>query len=232
MKIMATSGGAGDIVYSIPVARLLGITHYAVKVNYYHTPHENLCKSIQRLLNSQGFEVIPTSGAYPVGEYDPALKYYYKTEDFLQQPSLGRNHIILSMANQWQVPMPDVSAGWLHGIKPKDNAPAYLVHVTPRWRERSRVRWANVIRRIPTKPVFIGHMEEHKRFCEEIGQIIPYLFTRDLYSAAQYIAGCKALYCNQSVMLTIAQGLNKRRYLERKPMKTNVILPSKLETYL
>lgn len=232
MKIMATSGGAGDIVYSIPVARLLGITHYAVKVNHYNPPHGNLYASIQRLLKSQGFEVIATSGDYPIGEYDPALKYDYRMEDWLQQPSRGRNHIILSMSNQWRINMPAVASGWLHDIKPKENSPDYLVHVTPRWRERSRVRWANVIRRMPKKPVFIGHMDEHARFCEEIGQLTPYLFTRDLYSAAQHIAGCKALYCNQSVMLTIAQGLNKRRYLERKPMKTNTILPSKLETYL
>lgn len=232
MKIMATSGGAGDIVYSIPAARLLGITHYAVKENFYHSPHGSLYSSMLRLLNSQGFEVIPTTGNYGVGEYDPALKYDYKTEDFLHQPSRGRNHIILSMCNQWQLPMPDISNGWLTGITPIQSYD-YLIHVTKRWRDRSRVRWANVVKRIRVSvPAFIGHQHEHKDFCNEIGHEIPYLFTEDIYTAAQYIAGCKALYCNQSVMLTIAQGLNVRRFLERKPMKTNVIIPCKKETYL
>lgn len=231
MKIMATSGGAGDIVYSIPVARLLGITHYAVKENFYHTPHGSLFLSIEPLLNSQGFEVMPTSGNYPVGKYEPGLQYDYKTEDFLQQPSRGRNHIILSMCNQWGVAMPDISKGWLTGIDPLPTHD-YLIHVTKRWRDRSRVRWQNVVKRIRGTYAFIGHANEYEDFCKEIGQTIPYLFTEDLYTAAQCIAGCKALYCNQSVMLTIAQGLNVPRFLERKPMKTNVIIPCKKETYL
>lgn len=231
MKVMATSGGAGDIVYSIPVARLMGITHYAVKENFYHSPHGSLYLSMLHLLDSQGFEVISTSGSYPVGEYEPGLQYDHKTEDFLLQPSRGRNHIILSMCNQWRVAMPDISKGWLTGIEPLQSHD-YLIHVTKRWRDRSRVRWASVVRRIKGTMAFIGHAHEYEDFCKEIGQTIPYLFTDDLYTAARYIAGCKALYCNQSVMLTIAQGVNVRRFLERKPMKTNVIIPCKKETYL
>jgi hypothetical protein len=92
-----------------------------------------------------------------------------------------------------------------------------VVNVTERyhdsvmdWRftlEKARMRHGAVY--------FLGLESEYQRFRNEAGDI-PYLPTADLFEAAQYINGAEALYCNQSVCWTIAQGLGKPFFLETR----------------
>lgn len=218
----AISGGAGDLVYSIPIMRQLGVRKYYVKTNYYLSG--NLYETSKRLLKSQGFEVEPTSGNYEVGKFDPALSYDVNIDDFRKQRNRGRNHIMLSMARQFGTEVhPDP---WMEIDEPKpgDLPDSYtLVHVTPRWREGSAVNWGRVLQGIDGPVYFLGFQEEFVQFSGRYGTI-KWLPTEDLYEMAVVIKHARALYCNQSVALTLAQGLGKDYYLERRPHKTNTLL--------
>lgn len=230
----ACSGGAGDIVYSIPVMRALGVNNYAIKVNHYEIPDMNLFKSVQSLLISQGFECIATSGATVWGEFEPGLKYDINIDSFRNQRVRGSKHIIQSMAAEFGVELPDWSNPWLSDIKPVksfDN----LIHLTKRWRERSHIKWSHVLTQIINRKksiAFIGLPSEYESFCIESGLEIPYLETDNLLQFAELIQGCDALYCNQSVGLAIAQGLDKKYFLECKPNKQNCLMYTKNENIL
>lgn len=221
----ATSGGLGDIVYAIPIMHKLGITKLYVKESYYFPPYGNLYTTVKALLECNGIEAIPTSGAYPPYIFDPTIKFDYNLDNSRRQPKRGSNHIIISYLNEfglsdddWRSPWLKVEGeGELHGNY-------YLIHRTSRWRRFSTVDWVKVLESVPCNPIFIGFEDEYLAFCKETGSNIMYYPTRDILHMAQLIKKCKALYCNQSVSLTIAQGLGKEYYLDRNVPKTNCVM--------
>lgn len=221
MKSAACSGGAGDIIYSIPVMRRLGVTIYYIKRNFYLPPHSNLYETIAPLLRSQGFTCLPTSGEYPWQEFDPTLQYDYNIDNFRFMPLRNRIHIMRNMAMCFKVSARGIQQPWLNisAIAAPDN----LIHLTSRWRENSKVNWMDILGKITGSLGFIGFKQEHKEFTQQYGKI-KHFPTENLLEMAQLIAGCKRVYCNQSVALTIAQGLGKEYHLERKPTKTNTLL--------
>lgn len=226
--IAACSGGAGDIVYSIPVMRKLGVTTYYIKKNFYHPPHSNLYETMKRFMESQEFECLPTSGTYYTGVFDPELKYDINVDRFREQRSRGKNHIITSMSKQFNADHPGYSP-WLN--IPGEKQDYTLINLTPRWRELSTVNWDKVLQSIDGRKYFIGFQYEWVEFCQRYGNI-EWWPTEDVYDMACLIKGAKALYCNQSVALTIAQGLGVDYYLERKPGKTNTLIKTKQEHLL
>jgi len=229
--IAATSGGLGDIVYSIPVMHRLGVKTVYVKESYYYPPYGNLYTAIKRLLESQGFECLPTSGDYPPFEFDPAIKFDYNMDLARRQPKRGLNHIIISYLNQFNLPHTGWNTPFLK-LGSKGFAHTYsLIHRTPRWRKHSRVKWKEIIPRLES-PVFIGFRDEYKAFVEETGIFIPYMECTDILEMAYLIKDCKVLLCNQSVALTIAQGLGKEYYLERNPVKSNALFKTHNEHIL
>lgn len=71
--------------------------------------------------------------------------------------------------------------------------------------------------------LFIGNEYEYKRYSSHAN--IERYNSPCLLLAAYVIQGCKEIYCNQSVVLTIAQGLNKRPlYLAKDRQFNSTIL--------
>jgi hypothetical protein len=206
------TGGLGDIVYSIPVMRKLNIYTYLI-------PNEPIFTPIYRLLRSQEIKCFPYT-------HENALNI----DNFRNQRQRGSKHIIQSMAAEFDVELQDWSKPWLSNIKPVKSF-QNLIHVTARWRERSFVKWDKIVPRL-SSCAFIGLPEEYEAFCIESKREIPYLETPDILAMAELIAGCDALYCNQSVGLAIAQGLGKKYFLERKPNKQNCLMFTKNENIL
>lgn len=226
----AHSGGLGDIVYAVPVMRQLNITKIFIKRSYYYEPYGDLYRASCRLLQQAGFEVLPTSGDYHPMEFEPGLKFDYNMDKFRLQPRRGTNHIITSYNNQFKTTA--TFDPWLTITGSNTVEPEYsLIHLTPRWRTGSLVNWRKVLASITGKVYFIGFQNEWVEFCSRYGNI-EWLPCADILEMAIFIRDCKALYCNQSVALTLAQGMDKVRYLESKPHRTNTHIKSLNEYYL
>lgn len=68
--------------------------------------------------------------------------------------------------------------------------------------------------------VFVGTNEEHEVFCATCGDV-PHVQTKDLYEAAQVIAGCDMFVGNQSVCFWLACAMFKPIVLEVWPAGPN-----------
>ena len=219
MKTAASTGGIGDIVYSIPVMRKLGVNKIFIKQNFYPEPYGDMCSSMSRLLSTQYIEAIPTLGGLPFFEYESGLKFDYDLDRFRYHGTRGRMHIIKSMSLACRVGFQDWNRPFIQNI-PVSCGGYNVVHLTERWREGSVVRWENVLQRIPKPVYFAGLPQDYKIFCERYGKI-EWEQTIDILDLALLIADADALYCNQGVALTLAQGLGKQYYCDFKPTKTN-----------
>lgn len=208
----------------------LGIKTLYIKENFYSPGYGSMYSVCKPLIELQGIECRPTSGAYPFDEFEAGLEFDYNLDAWRCLPGRGRLHIMFSLMlyfktfyHGWRLP-------WLNHI-PVSEGQYNLIFLSWRWRDNSKVDW-NKIRASIEEPVyFIGHPEDYELFEECYGQI-EWLKTMDLLEMANLIGGCKALYTNQSVALVIAQGLGKKYYLEVKPTKTNVLLYTPNENIL
>lgn len=231
-KIAACTGGIGDIVYSIPVLRKLQVTTLYVKENFYPEGLGSMHSVLKPLLEKQGFECLPTSGAYPFSCWEPGLKFDYDMDAWRCRPGRDRIHIIKNMLLYFRLSLGEWNKPFLKDYLLND-LQYNLIFLSPRWRENSKVSWNKVLHMATySHPCyFIGHPEDYENFIKEYGYI-PHRITRDLNEMAITIANCHALYTNQSVALTIAQGLGKTYYLEVKPTKTNTLFYTPNENIL
>lgn len=231
--IGATSGGLGDIIYSIPVMHKLGVHTLYVKESYYYPPYGNLYSAITSLLHVNGINALPTAGSYPPHKYDPNIKFDIDFDFARKQRNRRNNHIILSYLNTWHLDKTNWNKPWLKVIGEHDlRTPYTVIHRTNRWRKDSRVKWKKILEGIEN-PVFVGFWNEYHEFISEYPvKPVIYYPTQDILDLACVIRDAKALYCNQSVSLTIAQGLGKEYYLEKNPKSTNTIMNTENEHIL
>ena len=229
MNSAAHSGGLGDIVYAIPVMRKLNITTLYVKRAYYFEPYGDLFRASERLLTMNGFTVKPTDGSFPPHFFEPGLKFDFNLDESRKQPRRSTNHIILSYLNQYRLPLEGWTDPWLT-VEGKNEItePYTLIHLTPRWRTGSLVNWKKVLHNLKGKVYFTGFQYEWVEFCRLYGNV-EWLPCNDILDMAILIRDCEALYCNQSVSLSIAQGLGKEYHCEFKPGKTNCMMGTKNE---
>lgn len=233
-KTFLHSGNLGDIVYSLPTIKALGGGELYIKRALYHEAYDQY-EAAAGLMHQQDFltAVHPYSAEYGRYEYDPAIRIDYDLDLARNQMRRGVVHIIKRHLDAFNVQMNGWERPWLtvEGDV-KRMPPEYsLIHLTPRWRENSRVNWKTVFTSIAGPVFFIGFEEEHADFCNKVEKV-DYIRTKDLLEMALLIKGCSALYCNQSVGLTIAQGIGKKYYLEQKPGKTNCLLYTRNENIL
>lgn len=222
-----SSGGAGDIVFQIKIMKMMRIkTLYVLDAHY--NEHITIASTVGKLLNSQGIE------SYPILNPD-ILSFDYNLDLFREQKRHG--HLVKRMLSQFNLPFAGWNVPWLTNIQPKEQCPDVLLNVTSRYREGSPVDWKKVIGSLLDRDStigFIGFEEEYKDTI--LGYFdsnrIPHIRTQNLFEMAQYIQACKALYCNQSAALAIAQGLGKTYYVEHKPEKFNCLMNTSNENIL
>ena len=230
-KTAAITGGVGDIIYSLKIMPLLNITKLYIKENYY-PDGSSMYSVLKRLVEMQGIECLPTSGAYPAFEYEPGLQFDSDLDQARKQPQRGINHIIISYLNHYRLSVQGWRIPWIKIEGERVMQGKYsLIHLTPRWRDNSKVDWQQVYSRIEGKVFFIGLQQEHEDFENRYGEI-EWLQTADMLDMAILIRDCEALYCNQSCSVALAQGMGTNYYLERKPGKTNVLIGGKNEHLL
>lgn len=221
-KTAAITGGIGDCVYAIPVMRALGVTRLYIKENYYPDPFGSMYTALKPLLATQGIECLPTKGGLDFEIYEDGLEFDYDLDMWRHERGRGRNHIMFSMLTHFRRFYRDWRRPWLQNI-PVSQGNYSLIFLSWRWREGSKVDWEKVYASIPRPVYFIGLPEDHELFEREAGPI-EWKRTMDLLEMAQLIAGCRALYTNQSVALVLAQSLGKEYFCAFKPGKTNTML--------
>lgn len=233
MKTAACSGGLGDIVYSIPVMRILGIKRMYVKQRSYGEGLGTTYSVIKPLLESQDIECLPCDGQFADGSF-PDIMYTHNFDTWRTRFGRDRTHIIKSMMLHFRCYNGNWNKPWLFNIHPSYKS-ANLVFLTPRWRDNSKVDWRKITvdhQLVSPYTLFVGLETDWYRYVHEVGYL-PFLQTDTMLDLAINIAGCDKLFCNQSVALTIAQGLGNIPYwLERKPGKTNTLIYSPYEHLL
>jgi len=219
VKSLYHSGGLGDIIYSLPTVKALGGGVLYLPEYSKYPPYPKCYDNLKRLLLKQ--------------PYITAVKRYinqpidYNLDLFRQQPLAGRRHLIKRHLDAFECCVDNWQDPWLNMPESKFNGS--IVHITPRWRDNSKVNWHKIIDEIEGNVYCIGMVEEFKAINHKKLQ---YLQTNNLFYLAEAISGAKAVYCNQNVSLAIAQGLGKTYFLEQKPGKTNCLLYTDNENIL
>lgn len=227
MKVAATSGGLGDIVYSVPIMRELQISTVYVKEDYYFPPYGSLYTAIKSFLQHEGFNVLPTKGGLPAMTYEDGLKFDYDMDSFRLMPMRGRVYIPTNMRRYFKLPEQQYKP-WLNFDTSEGDYNVILV--TDRW-NGSKINWKKILNEVEGKKLFVGFQHEWLNFCVKHCDVTWHPVD-DILDMAKVAAGAKAVYCNQGVLLTLAQGMGKKYFLERNPGKTNCLTYAENENLL
>lgn len=219
------SGKCGDILYSLPTAKALGVE--VLYIPETTDQCQGLYSNMRNILLQQKWLKEVREYPWMGGEYgkynkDPNIHIDIDLDRHQEHPARGARNMLLRYADVFKVHV-DHRCPWLTVDGPREIEHNYnLISLTPRFRDNSKVDWERIYSKVPRPVYFIGTVEEHKEFVEKYGAISR-LYTTDLLTFALYIKYCSALFCNQSAAVVIAQGLGKTYHLEVKPRKTNVL---------
>lgn len=237
VKTFLHSGGLGDIIYSLPTIKALGGGIVYVKPHNHRHPYGNLYELMKDILLAQDYILdvrpyVPDNGNWEFFQYRKDTPIDYDLDLARLQKKRGLIHIVKRHLDAFNVDLPGWQNPWLQvdDFYPM-NEDYTLIHLTERWRGDMLIDWTKVLHSIKGKVYFIGFTYEHLDFTIRHGHI-EHLQTDNIIHMARLVRDCKALYCNQSVALTIAQGLGKEYYLEQKPSKTNCLLLTPNENIL
>lgn len=233
MKTAFITGGIGDIVYALKICKALQVRTLFVRRVALENGSDTF-KAVENLIHAQGITPVPIDSTLPLFEVPKDIPFDYNFDTFREQPNRGRNHILLSMARQFQVKY-DIAKPWLHNIEAQKGIKD-IVFVTQRWRTDSKLKWNFVLQRYNVSGIFVGFKSDYENFMNEAGEAesrLSYYPTEDLLHVAEVIKGSRRLFCNQNPALAIAQGLGGvQYYCEFKPGKTNTRLFIQNENYL
>lgn len=231
-KTAITSGGAGDAIISVPIMKLMGISTLYIKESYYPEGWGSMYTGLKELIELQGFRVLPTKDeGLGFDRFESGIHYDINMDAWRNCRGRGRDYIGLSMAQYWRVARRDHRAPWLtlDAVSTELTGQDYtLWFLSPRWRQ-SDYDWRNGFASVRGEKYFIGFEEDYEAFCVLVNQVVPYYKTRDFMDMARLIRDCRALYCNQSPAVALAQGMGKDYYCAFKKLKTNVRLYTKWE---
>jgi hypothetical protein len=222
------SGNAGDIVFSIPtINHLTGGEKFAtvyIKTSKY--VYGNQYDFVKDLLLEQPSirEVIPFTPSDNNWNYFnwPGLKYDYDLDLARNQSGRGRIHIIKRYFDTFGIQKDHTLPFLKIDDYYKRDERFALIHLTSRW-NGLQYDWKRIYNEALArhgKVYFIGFVSEWLDFQLRFAQL-EHIQTETLLDMARLIRDCEALYCNQGVALTIAQGLGKEYYLVRNLNKTN-----------
>ena len=238
-KTFRHGGKTGDLIFSLPTIRALG---GGVVYIPEETPDEcsNLHSNVKRLLRLQpyikGVKEYPSGYAYMAK--DPYIEIDYDLDLARLQPSKGVIHIVKRYLDAFGIDLPTWKEPWLL----IDDYPApvtgeYILfnytgrHVINERMPSMPFDWQRLYNSVPGRKVFVGTPVEYGYFysltgCEE------WVKTKDALELARVVRDAKAVYCNQSLTLALAQSLGKTYYLFPKPYKTNCLMYTPNENIL
>jgi len=217
MRIAVHGGKVGDLVFSIPAARVLGVTDYWLVA---HPPGHVCHTSIEAavpLLESQGFRVrvVRGGGVFRVPDGSVRMDLFHTFQRRLGSHQQGRflnlverHFVALGLPiDMWHGP-------WLR-VEPRRVANCVFVRSARYRPARPQFDWRALAVRYRDESVFIGTVEEWRVFSSEFGVPVRYFRTHDLSEAAGVLAGCVLCVTNQTGLHAVAEGLGCNIVLER-----------------
>ena len=207
LTIAQHSGDIGDIVYSIPTLRLLGVTHLHLNISrYLHTKMDIHTSSfIKPLLESEGFEVTISPGKPPQFDIDMDLARTTKQ-------NLGTQHLGLAFAKPQGV-SPDFTKAWLTCPNPLKLADIIINH-SERYHNPA-MPWSRIIEACLQRGWTVGYVGRECEYATfNTKYPIPYFKVEDGLHLKRVIAGARCFLGNQSAPFAIAEGLKVPRFLE------------------
>lgn len=244
-KTFRHGGKIGDVIFSLPTIRELGggILYLPER-----TPDacNNLYSSLKDLLLLQPYikEVREYPSGLPYMQLAPGIHIDYDLDLARLQPLKGVVHIVKRYMDAFGVNYPGWKEPWLHlpydhvckGWSLLDNEYAVINYTgrhinNDKMNITSDVNWTTVLHSISITKYFVGTLAEHEYFVNKYGPI-RYKPTDNILELALMIRDAKAVYCNQSSTLALAQALSKVYYLDVKPMKTNCLMYTNNENIL
>lgn len=239
MNTFHHSGKIGDVIFSLPTIRELG---GGVLYLPESSPDEcpNLYSVLKELLLLQPY--IITVHEYPSGlpymQLAPGIDIDYDLDTARLQPRKGSVHIVKRYLDTFNIKLDNWKEPWLVvDDEPSVKGEYSVINFTNRHLLneqlgiKSRVDWKKVLHSIEEKVYFIGSVTEHRYFCNTFGEV-DYIPTANMLEAARVVRDAKAVYCNQSAIMVLAQSLGKVYYGDFKPGKTNCLLYTEKENLL
>lgn len=225
--VFCHSGNSGDIVYSIPTIKHLSGSEPAtvyIKAVQYASPNGNQFDFVERFLTQQGITpipFIPEDNDWSLYHW-PWVKYDYDLDKAREQRQRGTIHIIKRYFDAFGIAkdhkQPFITVDNLY----KRNEKFALIHLTSRW-NGLQYDWCKIYEEAMQrhgKVYFVGFQYEWLDFTIRY-EGIEHLPTNDLLDLARLVRDAEAVYCNQGVVLTLAQGMGKDYWLVRNGNKTN-----------
>lgn len=219
-SILKHSGSYGDIIYSIPAAKQLGITDYLLTADPHSGARTLMTRKnaafIMPLLNLLGFGARwgdMNEYNYYDFDMDPFRSFYYKNDKQIRKPW----RTIASLQCEFaRCKNTTVSAPWIEQVGERA-LPAHtkriIISRTARY-HGSNLPWKQIMEDYQQSGLaFLGSCQEHEKFCQEFGFIEHIPITNAIY-AYYVIRDCDEFYGNQSFFLSLAIGLGVPAWME------------------
>lgn len=217
------SGDRGDIIYSIPTCRALGVTDLVLgpdnrsPMKTREVMGDDVFNCLAPLLRAQRFlssvslsAVMPADTRHDLNRMR-TLIVGGKNRDL----NLARVHLrafgLDEQLDRDRWLEADYKA--FHPEKP------IIVNRTGRYHTNT-FPWIAIVKEFGSRLLFIGLKEEHEMFCSRFGSV-GYQPTSNLLDVARLIAGASLFIGNQSCCYAIAEGLKKPAILEEYPSVPN-----------
>lgn len=217
MKSFLHSGKYGDLVFSLPTIKAMGggILYLPNKA-LGDWGVETMYNDMHGFLETQSY--INEVRLYPdvMAWNDTPIPVDVNLNRHITHPTRGTTNMVQRYFDVFGIKHP-IPEKW---IEAEASESGYtVINLTPRF--RGKVDWRRVISSIKGELIFVGTNEEWEAYrILNVRQTIR-AHCRDVLSLCSLVAHADAVYCNQSLVLALAIGLNKKRYVEFKPMKTN-----------
>lgn len=209
-KTAMHGGDMGDVIYSVPLFRELGISRIVLNPDsaYQTKMNSGACAVLKPLLEHQGYAVDISAGYS-----DDNVDYY--VDIFREGPAdMENNH--LSVTNSEKIVSGlDLSRKYLEA-EPKHIADI-IISRSARYRNPD-FDWMYLLEGLPSgiTAAFVGVKSEYDAFCRltNLGGRVFFYPTADLYELACVVAGARVFIGNQSSPYAVAEGLKVNRIQE------------------
>ncbi|HDG98671.1 MAG TPA: glycosyltransferase [Desulfobacterales bacterium] len=217
-KTCIHSGNAGDIIYSLPTVKELGVEHYVINLNSNPAVGGRgitfeTAKALAPLLLAQ-----PYIGRVTIVRCNVFLEYLdpdqpmegidYVLDRFRLQ-DVNKHHLAICHALAFGVHV-NLYEKWLHVDSDEESKDYIVVALTPRYRSLSREFWIEVLS--PLKNiVLLGIPQEYHCVAGIRGDFVT---CKDFLEMAKIIREAKLFIGNPSLSYAIAEGLKVKRLVE------------------
>ncbi|RLF04543.1 MAG: hypothetical protein DRJ60_06945, partial [Thermoprotei archaeon] len=212
------SGNAGDIIYSLPTVKELGVKHYVINLNSNPAMGGRgitfeTAKALAPLLLAQPYiERVTIVKCNVFLEYldpDQPMEGIDYVLDRFRLQDVNKHHLAICHALAFGIHV-NLYEKWLHVDSEEESKDYIVVALTPRYRSLSREFWIEALSAL-RNIVLLGIPQEYHCVAGIHGDFVT---CKDFLEMAKIIRGAKLFIGNPSLPYAIAEGLKVKRLVE------------------